>query len=83
MKSQKNLEVLLSEADIQRRVQELAEEISNDMAGQDPVLIGGRKGAVICRVDRVREFELPVALSLRRTSATSTTAGIPTFTFPR
>ena len=32
--TEKNLEVLISEAEIQRRVQELADEISRDYAGE-------------------------------------------------
>jgi hypoxanthine phosphoribosyltransferase len=55
-----NLTVLISEADIQRRVQELAEEISSDYAGeQELILVGVLKGAFIFLADLSRRLTIP------------------------
>ncbi|MFQ5609826.1 MAG: hypoxanthine phosphoribosyltransferase [Woeseiaceae bacterium] len=52
--------VLISEADIQRRVSELAREISSDYAGKgDLVLIGVLKGAFIFLADLSRQLTIP------------------------
>ena len=64
-----SLTPLLSTEEIKRRVTELAEEMSNDMAGQDPVLIGVLKGAFIFLADLVREFEFPVTTEFIRVSS--------------
>ena len=51
---------LISEADIQKRVTELAEQISADYAGNgDVVLIGVLKGAFIFLADLSRQLTIP------------------------
>jgi len=52
--------VLISEADIDRRVSELAEEISRDYKGKgDIVLVGVLKGAFIFLADLSRRLTIP------------------------
>lgn len=53
-------EVMLSEADIERRVVELAEQISKDYDGSEPlVLVGVLKGAFIFLADLSRRLTIP------------------------
>jgi hypoxanthine phosphoribosyltransferase len=69
--------VLISEEAIQARVSEMAERISSDCAGADPLLvIGVLRGAFIFMADLVRRLTVPVridfiALSSYDGSATS------------
>ena len=73
MKSQKNLEVLLSEADIQRRVQEMAEEISSDYAEEDDlILVGVLKGAFIFLADLSRRLSIPRSIEFMAVSSYAT-----------
>ncbi len=52
-------EVLVSSEDLQRRVGELAAEISSDYVGKDLILIGVLKGAVFFLSDLMRRLEVP------------------------
>jgi hypoxanthine phosphoribosyltransferase len=52
-------EVLVSSEDLQRRVGELAREISTDYEGKDLMLIGVLKGAVFFVADLMRELTVP------------------------
>ncbi len=64
------LEVLLSEAEIQRRVQELADEISRDYAGQgELVLVGVLKGAFIFLADLSRRLTIPRSIEFMAVSS--------------
>jgi hypoxanthine phosphoribosyltransferase len=53
-------ETLVSAEDLQRRVRELAAEISRDYADRDLVLVGVLKGAVFFLSDLMRQLEIPV-----------------------
>ena len=53
-------ETLVSAEDLQRRVGELAAEISRDYSGKDLVLVGVLKGAVFFLSDLMRQLEIPV-----------------------
>jgi len=53
-------ETLVSAEDLQRRVGELAGEISRDYAGRDLLLVGVLKGAVFFLSDLMRELSVPV-----------------------
>jgi hypoxanthine phosphoribosyltransferase len=53
-------EVLVSAADVQRRVAELGEEISRDYAGRSLLLVGVLKGAVFFLSDLMRFIDIPV-----------------------
>jgi hypoxanthine phosphoribosyltransferase len=51
-------EILVPAEDLQRRVHELAAEISRDYAGKDLILIGVLKGAVFFLSDLMRSLEV-------------------------
>jgi hypoxanthine phosphoribosyltransferase len=53
-------EILVSAEDLDRRVSELAREISRDYAGRNLVLVGVLKGAVFFLSDLMRRLDLPV-----------------------
>jgi len=55
-----DLEILISEADIERRVSELAKEISRDYADEkELVLVGVLKGAFVFLADLSRKLSIP------------------------
>lgn len=60
--NQADLEVLISEKEIQAKVDELAETITRDYAGQDLLVVGILKGAFIFMADLVRHIRLPVTV---------------------
>jgi hypoxanthine phosphoribosyltransferase len=73
VKPQENLQVLLSEAEIQRRVQEMAEEISRDYAGEeDLILVGILKGAFIFLADLSRRLSIPRSIEFMAVSSYET-----------
>jgi hypoxanthine phosphoribosyltransferase len=55
-------EILIPAEDLERRVRELAAEISRDYAGRDLLLVGVLKGAVFFLSDLMRQLEIPVEL---------------------
>lgn len=62
--------VLISEADIQRRVAELAQEIDRDYAGSDRLIcVGVLKGSVFFMVDLLKRVRLPVYVDFFQTSS--------------
>jgi hypoxanthine phosphoribosyltransferase len=52
-------EILIPADDLERRVRELADEVSRDYAGRDLVLVGVLKGAVFFLSDLMRSLEVP------------------------
>ena len=52
--------VLLTEEEIDQRLDELAAAIDADYAGRDPLLVGVLKGAVMVMADLSRRLSLPV-----------------------
>ena len=59
----KTFKVSMSEAQIKARVQELAQEISRDMEGKNPLLLGVLNGAFIFAADLMREMTIPCEIS--------------------
>jgi hypoxanthine phosphoribosyltransferase len=55
-------EVLISEEELQARIQELAARVDADYAGQELLLVGVLKGAVMVMADLARALHLPVAM---------------------
>ena len=51
--------VLLSEEQIQEKVKELAEILSREYAGKDPVFVGVMKGVVMFFADMVKRIDIP------------------------
>jgi hypoxanthine phosphoribosyltransferase len=62
-------EVLVGSEDLQRRVSELAAEISRDYEGREPVLIGVLKGAVFFLADLMRQLTVPCELDFMAVSS--------------
>ena len=58
--------ILFSRAAIQKRVQELAGQISGDYAGRELVVIGILKGAFIFMADLIREISIPCNIDFVR-----------------
>ncbi|MEW5897628.1 MAG: hypoxanthine phosphoribosyltransferase [Bacillota bacterium] len=61
--------VLLTEDEIQRRVRQMAEQISADYAGKEPLLVGILKGAFVFLADLVRNLTIPVHLDFMAVSS--------------
>ncbi len=56
------VEVLFTEGQIQQRLAELAAEVQRDYAGEDLLLVGVLKGAVMVMADLARTFERHVEM---------------------
>ncbi len=52
-------QVLISEEVLQKRVKELAAQLSHDYAGKDPVFVGVMKGVVLFFADTVKQINIP------------------------
>jgi hypoxanthine phosphoribosyltransferase len=59
----KTFETSIPEADIQRRVKEVAEQISKDMEGQNPLLLAVLNGAFVFAADLMRDITIPCEIS--------------------
>lgn len=57
------LEMLISEARIQGRVKELAQQISRDLHGRNPLLLCVLKGAFVFASDLMRQMTIPCEIS--------------------
>lgn len=70
-------EILLTEEQIQSKVQELAKILSEDYAGKDPVFIGVLKGVVMFFADVVRSVQIPCQIDFMCVSSygNGTTSG--------
>ncbi len=62
-------ETLVGADQLQRRVRELAAEISRDYAGRDLVLIGVLKGAVLFLGDLMRHLDIPCEIDFMAVSS--------------
>jgi hypoxanthine phosphoribosyltransferase len=62
-------EVLVSQADIQRRVKELGAEIAAAYEGKNPLLVGVLKGSFMFMADLIRAIPTPVEVDFIATSA--------------
>ncbi len=62
-------EVLYSEQEIQDKVRELAKAIDEDYRGQELLLVGVLKGAVMVMADLARALETPVSMEFMAVSS--------------
>jgi len=72
-------EVLLSADQIATRVKEIGDQISADYAGEEILMIGVLRGAVIFMSDLARSISIPVAIDFMAVSsygASTTSSGI-------
>ncbi len=67
--SNPNLEVLLSEQEIQSRIKTLGAEITRDYAGRNPLLIGVLKGACFFLSDLLRAIDIPLSIEFMAISS--------------
>jgi hypoxanthine phosphoribosyltransferase len=67
--SNPNLEVLLSEEQIQSRIKELGAEITHDYAGRNPLLIGVLKGACFFMSDLLRSIDTRLGIEFMAISS--------------
>lgn len=51
--------VLISEEEIQNKVREMAEQLSKEYAGKDPVFVGVLKGVVVFFADMIKRIDIP------------------------
>ena len=74
------LEILLSEAEIQAKVEELGAQITRDYAGKTPVFLGVLKGCYVFMADLVRCVNLQCTVDFMAVSSygggTSTTGAV-------
>ncbi len=59
-------EILFSRDKIQKRVKELASQISRDYAGRELIMIGVLRGAFIFMADLIREITIPCRVDFAR-----------------
>lgn len=64
-----NIEVIISEEQISKRVAEIAAEISKDFAGEEVMLVGILKGAVIFMADIARRLTVPATMDFMAVSS--------------
>ena len=67
------LEVLISEEQIQNRIRELGELLSEEYAGKDPVIVGVLKGVVVFYADMIRRIKVPCQMDFMWISSYSGT----------
>jgi hypoxanthine phosphoribosyltransferase len=68
-------EVLLTERQIQRRVQELGAAIATDYTGLDPVLVGVLRGVVLFMADLMRAVPIPFSIDFLAITSYGAQAG--------
>jgi len=67
--SNPNLEVLISEEQLQSRIQQLGLEIARDYAGRNPLLIGVLKGACLFMSDLMRAIDIRLGIEFMAISS--------------
>jgi bifunctional protein TilS/HprT len=61
-------QVMFSTEQVQQRVRELGKQITEDYAGQEPVLIGVLRGVVVFMADLMRQIDLPMQIEFMEIS---------------
>ncbi len=61
-----NLKLVLSSAEISRRIQELGRQITQEMGDKELVVVGVLKGAFVFMADLIRAIEAPVKVDFVR-----------------
>jgi len=64
-----NLEVLISQQEIQERIKELGSQIAKEYAGRNPLLIGVLKGATLFLSDLLRAIDIPLGIEFMAISS--------------
>ncbi len=66
---QKGLDILITAAEIQKRIEALAKNIEEDYRGKDLVVVGVLKGAFVFMADLVRHISIPLTCDFLRVSS--------------
>jgi len=66
MMNEMSREILFPRAAIQKRVKELADQISQDYNGRELIIVGILKGAFIFMADLIREISIPCRVDFAR-----------------
>ncbi len=61
--------VLISQEDLQKRIQELGRQLTEEYAGRNLLLLGVLKGAVVFLVDLARAIDLPLQMDFMAVSS--------------
>ena len=61
--------ILLTEEQIQARIQELGEILTAEYAGKNPIVVGVLKGVVIFYADMIRQIKVPCQMDFMRVSS--------------
>src|SRR2546423_3582131 len=72
-----NLEILLSEDQLQTRIKELGSEITRDYAGRNPLLIGVLKGACFFLSDLLRAIDTRLSIEFMAISSYGSSTRAP------
>ena len=72
-------EIIISEDQIQKRVKEIAEQITADYTGKDPILVGVLKGVLFFMSDLVLQIPIPVEVDFLAVSRYSSEARSKSF----
>ncbi len=64
-----NLKVMFEEEEIQKRIQEVAEQIDKDYEGKEIVVVSVLKGAIFFTVDLVKKMKTPIELETMQVSS--------------
>ena len=67
------MKVLLTQEQIQDRIQELGKLLSEEYAGKDPVVVGVLKGVVVFYADMIRQLSVPCQMDFMWISSYSGT----------
>ena len=59
----RNFKMYLREAEIQQRIREVANQISNDLQGKDPLFVGILNGSFMFAADLMRAVSIPAEIS--------------------
>lgn len=62
-------EVLIPETAIRKRVREIADQISDDFQGTQPVLVGILKGSIVFMADLMRAIRIPIQMDFMRAAS--------------
>ena len=74
----KTFETSMSEAEIKQRVKELAQQMSRDLEGKNPLLLAVLNGAFIFAADLMREMTIPCEISFVKLASYHGTASTGT-----
>ena len=76
-----NIRVLISEKDVEKRIREMAAQISKDYEGKTPIFIGLLKGAVPFLAELIKHIECPMEIDFIDVASYSGTQSTGKVTF--